>query len=65
MEKIVVRFFTNLDLFERETWPTVFACKPQIGEFATAESGRYLRIVAIWHCVDKNKDPYLRVELHT
>ena len=60
---------TNLDDFNREKWPTVFAGIPAKGERVRSESGKELYVVGIVHSQkDSNyrlePEPFLYIELH-
>jgi len=64
---------TNLDRYEREIWPKIFCCVPQIGDRVRAKSQKSLKIVAITHCVKNEQkttfnenyfeESYLEIEL--
>jgi len=63
--------FTNLDGYERETWPTMFVEIPRVGEWVESDSGKSLRVVQITHRMGKplrrlstEPRPEIRVELH-
>jgi len=64
MNTIKARCFTNLDEYDRETWPTVFVTVPRIGERVEAESGRSLKVVCVTHCLPQPDQPRLKIELH-
>lgn len=60
---------TNLDNFERETWPTNFCAVPRIGERVSAHSGKTLKVVSITHAEQVNlvrslHEPRIIVELN-
>lgn len=69
-QPIALSCFTNIDQFKDVHWPRVAARPPTVGEsvegygWNSNEVRARLRIVAITHCIDKNNQPYLRVELH-
>ena len=64
---------TNLDEYQRETWPKVFVDVPKEGDYIRAKSGKELKVCKITHCftfpdnhyvgdVEKST-PYVRIEL--
>ncbi len=57
--------FTNIDNLKRESWPTVFSCKPERGDRVQSASGKsILRVVSVTHTTNKDGEPELKVELH-
>ncbi len=67
MQSIKVSCFTNLDQYSMEEWPREMACRPVVGDWVVAKSGKRLVIVSIDHCFnfnDSHGHPYLRVELY-
>lgn len=52
---------TNLDEYQRENWPRMFASLPREGDWMQAESGKVLRVCTVTHCevFAKDSTPYL------
>lgn len=42
---------TNLDGYESEQWPTIFAAVPRVGECVQAKSGKRLKVARVTHAV--------------
>ncbi len=69
---IEVRCTTNLDGYNKVTWPSVMCCRPMIGDQVRTVSGekRSLKIVGITHSMKlagvqyQNNIPILVIELH-
>ena len=63
---IPVHCHTNLDAYQRETFPRAMAVRPMIGDRVESISGKTLRIVDITHKTTgaSNNDPCLYIELH-
>jgi hypothetical protein len=65
---------TNLDDWNREKWPKEFVAVPRVGECVKAESGRYLKVVRVTHCMVEERavhigdypvpHPEIDIELH-
>jgi hypothetical protein len=59
---------TNLDNYERESWPKEFVALPRKGDRVAAKSGKYLYVVGIQHEMRYselgNPYPIIEVELH-
>lgn len=55
---------TNLDNYQREVWPTEFACPPHLGDRVESASGKFLKIVRLTHCSTSSYEPYVLVELN-
>lgn len=63
MAKIPVHCYTNLDHYQTEIWPKYFCCRPQIGDYVQAESGKTLRICGIVHKELATTEIALNIEL--
>ena len=65
MENLITgRCHTNLDDYNRDKWPTVFLCRPQVGDTVESKRGRTLKIVQITHSMNNVGEPLLFIELH-
>ena len=54
---------TNLDNYERQKWPEIFAEIPRQGDRVRSKSGIGLKVCGITHRVLKD-EPYIIVELN-
>jgi len=58
---IRVRCRTNLDDYRGKSWPTIFTCRPILGDLVRAECGAVLKIRGITHakCKEDLLDPHI------
>lgn len=68
---IKVTFKTNLDDYKRCKWPTVLACRPEMGDRVKSECGKILKVCGITHTSNtfsgsqgQQETPLLIIELH-
>lgn len=61
---------TNLDDYQRETWPTVFSPGIRVGDCVQSKGGKILKVVRITHFITgehphyDHVEPYLLIELN-
>ncbi len=63
---------TNLDAYQRETWPNLFYAIPNIGDRIESKSGKILKVVSVTHGMTWDRGsgprveptPTIEIELH-
>jgi len=58
--------YSNLDDFQRRTWPSCFVEVPRVGDYIEATDGFILKIIRITHCMPKDSfgQPTIKIELY-
>jgi hypothetical protein len=66
---ISIYCFTNIDDYQRKSWPESLACRPLVGDWMQSTDGLTLKVGRITHAIRRVDaicvaEPYLRIELH-